>query len=260
MEDINKYWQELVSKRNIPADVAAKITEALGNESVQRAFKEDFKPLPDYSRDLDAVRDRTKAEADAKLAEYNKWYNETALPAYQYNLKNVEELNKYKQLYGNLAEQAQASNAGFSKEEVEKFVQQRLDEKLGMQNQVFSNLLKEVPKVQLDYYRKFNEDLDMDAIEKLAISKHGGNVRAAYTEYIQPKLDTIREEKHKKELEAAREQGMKDALSRRTPTDNRQREASPLFSSAPKEKDPNAAREAFLQAYDDDSLRANNPI
>src|SRR2546425_11494958 len=103
--DLKAYWQELAKKANLPEDKAKAVFEALGDEVVEKVFKDGFKPIPDYSRDLDSVRDRTRAETgEAVKAYYDTWYQTKALPELTKKEKEVADykaaVDQYRQVYG----------------------------------------------------------------------------------------------------------------------------------------------------------------
>ena len=172
MADMKLYWQELAKKAGLPEEKAKAVLEALGDEAVAKAFNEGFKALPDYSRDLDRVRDETKASTAATVkGEYDKWYQETALPAYQANLQGVETLKKYQATYGPLDDAAANAASNGNRPNPDVLTKKEFEEALRSRDQMYVNLTKTATRIATDYYHRFKEPLDVDAVEKLAVEK-----------------------------------------------------------------------------------------
>src|SRR5947207_2529591 len=106
-QDLKAYWSELARKAGIAEDKANAISEALGDETVQKAFREGFRPMPDYSRDMDKVRDETTAKvAEGIKSYYDNWYQREALPVLERKGKEADAaraaLQRYREAYGEL--------------------------------------------------------------------------------------------------------------------------------------------------------------
>ena len=101
VDNYKEYWTKLAADAGIPQDKVAQIAEAFGDEAVAKVLKQGFKALPDYSYDLDQVRDKTKADAitEAK-AFYDNWYETTAKPAHEEAQRLAADYKKYQELYG----------------------------------------------------------------------------------------------------------------------------------------------------------------
>src|SRR6266511_4355574 len=105
--DLGAYWQELAKKAGIAEDKAKLVSDALADEGVQKAFRNGFRAMPDYSRDLDSVRDKARAEtSEAVKAYYDKWYQTQALPQLTKKEKEAADykaaVDQYRQLYGEI--------------------------------------------------------------------------------------------------------------------------------------------------------------
>src|SRR5215510_4681011 len=96
--DLKAYFAELAAKNGLGDDIAKQFEALLGDDKVAKAFNNGFKPLPDYSHDLDDVRNRTKQEKDS---EYKTWY-EGEQEKYKQYLAGLEKLQQYEQSFGPL--------------------------------------------------------------------------------------------------------------------------------------------------------------
>lgn len=253
IDDLRQYWQEIATKAGLSQDVADSISESLGNESVAKAFRQGFVPVPEHHSTLDEI----KNNADARVAQMNEWYNQTALPAYQTNLAGIERLRQYESVYGeldpNTTTRQTANDLGFkSKAELDSYIQ----EQLRSTQQTAANLMKVLPKLQVDYYNRFKEVLDLNEVEKLAVTK-GLSPEGAYNEYISPKVEEQRQKEFELKLKEAREQGERDAVSKyHLPVDTTPKESNPFFGREPAPEKANtpleedrASRSAFLDGW-----------
>lgn len=226
VEDLRAYWQEMATKQGLDAATISAMDAALGNEAVAKAFRQAFVPVPDHHSRLDEV----KAEYNGKKAELDDWYNNVAMPAYNSNVGGIERLRQYESVYGPLdpdsTTRQEANALGFSsKAELDKY----LDDRLRGERAGYVSLLKAVPKMQMDYFKRFGEVLDPDEIEKISV-KMGLPPDLAYKEYIAPKVEAAQKDEYEKALKEAREAGAREALSKANiPIDTTPREHSPFY-------------------------------
>ncbi len=207
--DFVSYWKELAAKAGLPEEQAIKVTEALQDESVSKVFGEKFKTISDYSRDLDAVRDRTRAETEGK---YTDWYNQ-AMQVHQQNLAISDKYRKYQETYGELDDQNASGGNGrgdsLSRKEVEELLRNTLAER----DKAVIGLQRQTAKVATSHVARFKEALDWDTVEKLAVER-GVDLQTAYNEYIQPRIEAESRQEWEAKVKTAREEGAKEALSK----------------------------------------------
>src|SRR5258708_5341936 len=94
--DLKAYWSELAKKNGIDDETLKPILEAMEKENVRKAMEAGFRPQPDYSADLDAVRDRTKKEKDDQ---YQTWYDEEQKKYAEYVAK-IGLVDEYEKRFG----------------------------------------------------------------------------------------------------------------------------------------------------------------
>lgn len=225
--DLRKLWQEIAQKAGINEDLAAAFDEALGNESVAQAFRQGFVPVSEHHSTLDEVRQ----EAEARKAELDRWYEQDARPAYETNLAGIERLRQYESTYGpidsNSSTRADADALGFnSKADLDKY----LDDRLRAERAGYIALSKSIPKMVVDFQNRFGEELNLDEVEQLSLKK-GLPPDLAYQEYIKPRVEAKRTEEFEAKLAAAKEEGMKEAISKyHLPVESTPGESSPFFN------------------------------
>lgn len=254
MADLKGYWQELAKAQGLSEEETAAVLQALGNEKVAKAFQSGFVERPVFSSELDKTRNEWKSKVD----QYDNWYKTTALPTHQKAQEAVELLGKYQQTYGALdGTEAFKAATGMTQEQIAKI----MDERSGQQNAAYMKVAKTLAKASTDHLKRFGDVLDVDAFEEFAV-KRGGDPWDAYTAFVAPKVqevtaiaETKRNEEWETKLKAAREEGARDALSKRGLPQEVKSEPSMLrkYMDTPKEKlSENSGRAAFMEAY-------NNP-
>jgi len=268
MADLKQYWQEIAQKAGIPAERVQAISDALGDEQVSKAFANGFVTRSDYSRDLDKTRDEWKG----KLGQYEQWYQQTALPAHQQAVEAArqaqlmgETLSKYRSTYGELDGSAPPQNghSGLTLDQVQRL----LDERMGQYTQGSVRVSKVLAKANVDHYKRFGEPLP-DEFEEFAI-RSGKDPETAYSLFIR---DRVKEQEAQAEakraaefegkLKAAREEGYRDALTKRGLPTEVKTELSPLRSYMGKTRDDvaktddNAAYRSFIESYNSEAARS----
>ena len=259
VEDYKAYWMELAAKAGVPEDKAKAMAETLGDEAVAKAFKQAFKAVPDYSYDLDQVRDKTKAEAVAEAKKfYDDWYNAQAKPAYEHNLKIIEEYNRYKSIYGDINNaEGTGNNAGANPGYLtERQAEELINKAMAAQNAAYVGLTKNSMRIATQHLREFGEVLDPDDLDKFAANKGFTNLDQAYKEYVSPRVAERQAKDMETKLKAAREEGAREALSRaKHPGDSHGRGYVNPFTkqgeALPKDAVPEEhSRNAFLDGWE----------
>lgn len=227
MPDLKAYWQEMAKKAGLSDEQQQAVSALLGDEKVGKVFADGFVTRSDYSRDLDRTRDEWKGKVD----QYDQWYKNQALPAYQQGQELAQRLEAYRKTYGDLDPNnpTGGGQSGLSREDMLKI----LDERQGQQNAAYMRVVKTLSKANVDHFKRFGEPLP-DDFEDFAV-KRGGDPMDAYNAYIAPKVQEAAAQAEAKKaaeweekLKAAREEGARDALSKRGLPVEVKQEISPL--------------------------------
>jgi len=265
--DLKAYWGDLAKKANIPDEKVKAMLEALDDDAVRKAFTDGFKPLPDYSHDLDDVRNRTKAEKDN---EYRTWHEQEKAKYDEY-VASIDTLQKYKTKFGELdsAEAARFINDQhrggpmLTKEDIDRFKADALAEmktQLAADNARRDKTMLDYVEIRESHMGTFKAPLDTAAFEK-AWGEHpewGTTLRSAYKEFVAPEMQKIAEAKLKAESDRRYEEGLRDGFSRRNvPIDSQSRSFSPLFDKdvtidkmTPAEREQHS-RQAFFEGLNE---------
>lgn len=238
--DLKAYWKEIAGKSGLSAEEAAQVESLLGNEKVAKAFEQGFKPLPDYSRDLDSVRDRTRKELEDKhKAELAKWeeYAAKQEPKYQEYLKGLTKLQQYQALYGELEggqryQQDQQRGDMLTKAEVQAMLKEQFDALAAQQRAREASYL-DYFDISRDYERTFKKPFDQTAFQKFMEERpdlKGAGMRLAYKEFVGPDAEKAREAEWQAKMDARYQEGIRDGASRKvTPTSHTPKTFSPLL-------------------------------
>lgn len=170
------------------------------------AFKElenGFIRQDEYSRSLDKARD-----LQAKVQEYNDWWSKTGPAVEGLRAKEVA-LARYQERFGDLENanpQHVQAVTGVSLDDVQKMLAQR--------DQNFSGLLKDGLRIASRHAAAFGEELDVDALEKIALEKRVP-LTQAYEELVAPRVRERETAKTQAEIKRQVDEQVKDELSRR---------------------------------------------
>ena len=128
--------------------------------------------------------------------------------------------------------------------------------------------MKDVGYLTGHHYKRFNEPLDWDALEKFAVDGKHTNLRAAYAAWIDPRAKEIDQQQRKTEIEAARAEGYAAAAAKAgMPTDTAGPGPTPsMFFTRPADPalPPNATEwerdQFFAQEFGRDAAAGAKPI
>src|SRR5215471_824980 len=110
VNDIKAYWKEVANKAGLSEDEMKTVAGVLDNDKFAKAFNDGFKPLPDYSHDLDDVRNRTKAEGEQGAKDAVQKYYESQKANFDEYLRVIDGYKKYQELYGEINNPNPSSN------------------------------------------------------------------------------------------------------------------------------------------------------
>lgn len=252
VQDITSYWQKLAKEQGLSEKAVASVLEVLSDEAAGKAFAQAFVPQSDYSRDLDKTRDEWKGKADAAAAEkakYDEWYEKTAKPAYEHNIKVADKLKQYENEFGALN-----GEPPVNKTPADVVTKAEFEEAIARMSGNTARVMKDVSSISFDHYKRFNEPMDVEALEKFAV-ENNLPIRLAYDKMIEPKVRERETAEWEAKLKAAKEEGARDFASRnRVPVETAPAEPHPFFDRKEVSKDTSelaqsrASREAFMAA------------
>ena len=263
--DLKAYWKEIAGKAGLSAEEVSQMESMLGNEKVAKAFEQGFKPLPDYSRDLDSVRDKTRKELEDKhkvaVAEWEA-YAAKQEPKYQEYLKGLTKLQQYQTLYGELEgsdryRQDRQQGEMLSKADVQAMLKEQFDA-LATQQRAREASYLDYFDISRDYERTFKKPFNQADFQKFMEERpdlKGAGMRLAYKEFVGPDAEKAREAEWQAKMDARYQEGIRDGASRKvTPTGHSPKTFSPLLDRKTEVakmgdfEQEQHSREAFLTA------------
>jgi hypothetical protein len=258
VDEAKTHFTKLAQDAGLSKEETEHVLKAMENERFRSTVSNGYKRQEDYSREMDAVRVEKQRLKD--------WYEKEELPKYQRYQQSIDQLEAYRSQYGELDDGLNngryTSNRGngngngatdgyMRKEDVSKYVEEQLRQRDG----AYVGLTKTAIRIGHDYARRFNEVLDVDAVEKLALDK-GLALDQAYKEFIAPKEQAAMEARHKDEIERAKAEAVRDYASRhQLPIDTKPKDAHPFWDRKPPETGKTEAdadhrsREEFMSGW-----------
>lgn len=249
VQDLKQYYRELATKAGLGEDIVKQVETAFDNKT----FADGFKPLPDYSHDLDDVRNRTKAEVEKG---YGDWF-QTEQQKFNEYVAGLDRLRQYESRYGSLDVQnppdpgRQPGGKLMTQEEIDKLVETKLNGMVTARDNAYLDFLD----LREEHMARFGKPIDRKAFEE-AYRQHPewGGLRTAYNQWIAPEIEKDREAKAKALADQRYEDGVRDGYSRRAiPTDHQPKTFSPLLdrkedvSKLSSQDQDRHSREAFFE-------------
>lgn len=228
VSDIKAYTRDVFAKAGLGDEATKQVLAAMEDDKFQKAFTDHFKPLPDYSHDLDDVRNRTKVEKDQ---EYREWFDKEQLKYSEYQA-SLDELQGYRQKFPNNQPPPKGDAPAMTQEQIDKLVEAKLtttlNDVLGRRDSAVLDLLE----VREFHMQKFKSPMDVKSFET-AWKEHpewGGSLKQAYKSFVEPEVKKAEEADWNAKIEAKYQEGIRDGYSRKAvPTDHQSKTFSPFF-------------------------------
>lgn len=213
--DVSAYASELLKDaQDLPAEKRAVLEEVLSDDRIKNRLADSVLRQQDYSRQTQQIA-ASKRELEAKNNELTNWYTQQ-LNTVKQNQEEYErmqsQLKAYAERYGE-EDMNRYQQPTVPQQDLSKFVPRDVfDSELArIQNQGIQ-LMAEIDTLQSRHYHEFKEPLDMIELKNKAVEQ-GMTLQQAYEQSVADKRSVVREAKRKEELEAAREEGRRSALS-----------------------------------------------
>ncbi len=231
-----EWFKELAQEAGYTEQQSTDLLKLISNDKVGAKVNGVLKTAQDdYNAQVGRVRtlEQTAKDAQAKVEAYNAWWTGDSQKPGAY----AEYENAIKERDAALAKLA--GHGPLTTEESGKFVSKDdLTKMLAERDGRFASVIKEVGRVASRHAAKFHEELDTDALEKLATEK-GLTVSQAYDEMVKPRVEALDKEAREKEKKDFADQAVRDALSRhKLPVDPVPQDTAPLYQRFKKEDVP----------------------
>jgi len=255
-QEAKAYFQELARKAGL--DPSVSLSQVLENENFLKETGNGIARHSEYSSALDRARalEQERNQAKEQLGTWDAWYKNYAEPKVSQAEQREKQLQDYVNRYGQLPDGTQTGYqgeqvvAGMTKAEIEKM----LKERDSVRDQAYTTMTKQVTRVMARHLKDFNEDLDIDAVEKLMDEKRLP-LEAAYKEYIGPRVEERKKTQDEEWRKKTTEEIERDVRSRyKIPVDAKPRESvSDLLNRKAPDGIPEeqGAKNAFMEAWNE---------
>ncbi len=209
MASAKEYAQQLAQAAGLDADATSAFLKVVENEKVAKGLEEGFMLRSDYSRAQDAV----KAEKDRTSAYYQQLVT----------WKAEQEAALAGAGNGN-GSGAVVNGEYISKAELAEMMKKNT-EAMQQQERSFITIAKVMGKLASRHATEFKEELDTDALEKIAIEKQLP-LQQAYEALVGPRREEAQAKSFAEKLKQAKEEGAREfASTHHVPIDSAPRES-----------------------------------
>ena len=192
-----EFFSQLCSEAGMDATQIASALTFVKHEKVAPKLAETIRRSTD---DFNAMQGRATA-AQKKVDSYDAWYQDASTKY----AATVAELEQYRRgTTGGAPPVTQPPTERFTKEEVVAM--------LGERDQRIAGAMKEVGRIASRHAAMFGEELDTDAVEKLAIENQL-SITGAYEKFVKPRVDERSTAAQKKREQEIREEAVRDFQS-----------------------------------------------
>lgn len=257
-EQQKQYYQKLAQDAGFDESQTSALMEALGNEK----FGQGIVPRPEFSRGLDAEREKAEAAQAERDKIVNEWYPQAKEAERQFKA-GLDRLRLYEQTYGelpnNLNRQQRtdlAAATGLSKEDVDSLLQERLD---ALKREFDERQARQVEfeDIRAAHRDEFGKPLNTDAfVEFVDERKKAGkyeSLASYHRDFVAEERETLRKQHRDEEVKRLVDEQMRDFKSKHhIPSDPRPSEPHLLhdherLKAESGKEDAQSGRDAFLQ-------------
>lgn len=228
-ETAQQYFGRMFKDAGIPEADTAAILKHFENEKLASGVNEMLRRGTD---DFNAMQGRVKA-AEAKVTQYDQEWYPKANGEYQRALRDLETAKAQLAALG-------AGDSGAPPDLSRFLTKEDLEKQRTESDARYAAVIKSGLRLASRHAARYSEELDVDALEKLAVEK-GLNLEQAYKEWVEPREKKAAEEAHGKAIEKAKEEAVRDYASKhQLPVDPAPVEQSFLFrpgAKAPEDMD-----------------------
>lgn len=222
------YLEELARTAGLDAESLAALQKVLGNAKFAEEVDKGVKRQADYSRSMDEVT-TLKKQVEDQIQSWRDWY----ATASTNDAAREEELITLRAKVNGAGGGSGGGNGGAGggtgggagdKGLSLKEIQEREGRMI--------NIVKTGMRLASRHAAKFGEELDVDALEKLAVEK-GLTLDLAYEQLIAPRVKTAADAAQADAIRKAREEGLQEGLSKREVPGEASKAFHPIFRSKP---------------------------
>jgi|SRR5579864_7490384 len=256
--EAKKEFEKLAKDHGLSAEQTAAVLQAFDNDKFAGAVANGYARHSEYSSALDKVRD-----LEGTKSQYEKWYNEQALPVLNAANAKLATLAEYEKLHGPLDDASRAGRAaaaaatGLSREDVDKLLKERTDALSG----AFVEYERTMANIREEHRDKFGKRLPVEELEQFMREKKINDLTVAYERWAKPQAEALDKTRREEERKKDREEWEKDFRSRNKLASQQHEEPRPVLEELEKirhskdydaDTQNDAAKDAFLSTMRED--------
>lgn len=212
--NVQEYLNELAKTAGLDDEAKAGLTKALGNTKFVEELDKGIKRQSDYSRAMDEVK-TSKQAVDTQIQTWREWYT----GAVESDTVREAELQEWRAGKRSPTNPNPNPTPTPTPGLTEKQLQEREERMI--------SIVKQGMRLASRHAARFGEELDTDALEKIAVD-NGISLENAYEKYVAPRVKEADEKSFAEKLRIAREEGLKEGLSKRDLPDESTRGFHPI--------------------------------
>ncbi len=234
-----QYFKELFAEAGHSPEETAAFLKTVTSDKIAPKIEGLLKTADDYNAQVGRVR-----AAEDKVQKYDQWYG-TATQEYAQAYQQLEAEKKRLGVMDNTN-----GNGNHQQIDTTQFITKAdLEAQLNNQGARWASVLKDVTKISGKHMAQWKEELDVDALEKLA-TENNLPIAAAYEQMMRPRVETREKEKLENAIKNAREEGARDALTRhKLPVDTAPQDVAPMYRNADPKDVPKDMDADLLEAW-----------
>jgi hypothetical protein len=205
------YIRELAQSSGLTQEQLDLALKVLDNDKFAQGLVDGQSRQSDYSRNMDELR-RQKSELDASRTQWTEWY-ERATANDMNREKELQEWRAGQRTKDNPGTHGNSGGSSGSGTNGSGLTREELETALKQRDALTLNITKQMGRLASRHAAKFGEELDVDAIEKIAIDK-GMRVEQAYDEWIKPRIEAKAKADAEASVKEAYERGLKEGMSK----------------------------------------------
>lgn len=226
------YLEELAQTTGLDAESLAALQKVLGNTKFAEEVEKGVARQSDYSRNMDTLT-KARTEFEANQKSWKDWYDEAVVrdAEREAEFKRVREAGGAGGGAGGAGGGGTGGNGGGSGGGAGAPGGLTLKEIQEREGRMIS-IVKQGMRLASRHAAKFGEELDTDALEKIAVEK-GLTLDRAYDEYVRPRVEAAQKAEHDAAIKKAHDDGVTEGLSKRDVPGEGERAFHPMFRQKP---------------------------
>lgn len=221
MSTVAEYLASLAQQAGFDDESKTALQKVLANQKFTEELDKGVKRQSEFSRAMDEAK-RIRDEAEAKITQWKSWYDEAVV-------RDAEREAEFQRVKGSNGNAGAGNGSGNGSgngtgTNPDVLTRKQIEEREGR----MISIVKQGMRLASRHAAKFGEELDVDALEKLAVEK-GLTLDRAYEEMVAPRVQAAKDKEFADKIAAARAEGVQEGLSKRDVPGEGSKAFHPIF-------------------------------